>query len=49
MIINLHILTENENKKDDFHTKTFSGDELTSAISEAIIYLQELQQKEMVV
>ena len=27
----------------------FFGDELTSAISEAIIYLQELQQKEMVV
>ncbi len=29
--------------------ENFRGDELTSAISEAIKYLQELQQKEMVV
>jgi len=27
--------------------KTFTGDELTSPVSEAIIYLQELQQKEL--
>ncbi len=30
-------------------SKTFEGDELTSAVSQAIIYLQELQQKEKVV
>ena len=47
MIINIEIIHENE--QGETSKVAFSGDELTSAVSQAIIYLQELQQKEMVV
>ena len=47
MIINIEIIHENE--QGETSKVSFSGDELTSATSEAIIYLQDKQQKEMVV
>lgn len=47
MIVEIEILKESE--KDEITSEIFSGDKLTSAVSQAIIYLQELQQKEMVV
>jgi hypothetical protein len=41
------IFIDDETLEDTIYN--FEGDDLTSAISQAIIYLQELQQKEMVV
>ena len=45
MIVAIKILKENE--QDEVVRIAFAGDELTSPISEAIIYLQELQEKEL--
>ena len=49
MIEVVHIEIHHKEMNKGPEIKTLRGDELTSAISEAIIYLQELQQKEMVV
>lgn len=46
-IINIQILHDDMNEETIF--KTIESDELTSATSKAIIFLQEHQQKEMVV
>jgi hypothetical protein len=47
MIIKIEIIHDDTRKESEF--KAFKGDELTSAVSEAILLLQELQQREMVV
>jgi len=45
MIVAVRIFKENEQGENT--SIAFEGDELTSAISEAIIYLQEKQQEEL--
>ena len=45
MIVKVEIIHDVPEKESEF--KAFKGDELTSAISEAIIYLQEKQQEEL--
>ena len=45
MIVAIRIFKENEHGENA--SIAFEGDELTSAISEAIIYLQEKQQEEL--
>lgn len=47
MIINIEVIQENE--QGETSMVAFTGNELTSATSEAIAYLQDKQQKEMVV
>ena len=47
MAIKIKIEIINEDQQGSFAVADFVGDELTSAISEAIIYLQEKQQKEL--
>ena len=47
MIIEIKIT--NEDEQESHALVGFRGDELTSPVSEAIEYLQELQQQEMVV
>lgn len=47
MIINIEIIQENE--QGESSKASFTGNELTSALSEAAEYIKEKQQKEMVV
>jgi len=47
MIIKIEIIHDDPEKESDF--KAFKGDELTSPLHDAIVFLQEQQQKEMVV
>lgn len=47
MIIKIEIIHDEPEKESEF--KAFKGDPLTSPTHEAIEYLQEQQQKEMVV
>ena len=47
MIIKIEIVQENE--QGEVSMVEFRGDDLTSAVSEAVAYFKEKQQKEMVV
>ena len=46
MIVSIEIAHDSDSPW-DIETVKFEGDELTSAISESIIYLQEKQQEEL--
>ena len=45
--MNVSIKIDHKNEQGEISLTSFNGDELTSAISEAIIYLQEKQQEEL--
>ena len=47
MVIKIEIIHDDPEKESEF--KAFEGDELTSAVSEAVLCLLDMQQKEMVV